>query len=68
VIAASGRVQLIAYGERNGPFADPGSTVYLRYGHARKTKDLSCREAVKGLTCQDQDGHGFFLNIHWFAF
>jgi hypothetical protein len=65
----TGRVRLIPCAEGSGPFADPGSTVYLRYGETWKTKDLSCREAVTGLRCRNRDGHGFFLSIfRWFSF
>jgi len=68
-VAAAGRVRLIACAEGNGPFADPGSTVYLRYGDSWRTKDLTCRESVHGLTCRNRDGHGFFVSItHWFSF
>jgi hypothetical protein len=68
-IAATGKVRPIACAEGNGPFADPGSTVYLRYGDAWTTKHLTCRESVQGLTCRNRDGHGFFVSItHWFSF
>jgi hypothetical protein len=62
-LQATGRVQLIACTGDAGPFGDPAHTVYLHYGKTWKVPGLSCSEAVKGLTCRNRDGHGFFLSL-----
>jgi hypothetical protein len=68
-LEATGRVQLIACTGDAGPFGDPAHTVYLHYGKTWSAGGLTCSEAVKGLTCRNRDGHGFFLSLRgWRTF
>jgi hypothetical protein len=65
----TGRVQLLPCAGDAGPFADPGHTVFLHYGHTWKGGGVVCSEATGGLTCRNRDGHGFFLSLRsWRTF
>ena len=45
-----------------GPLVGEKQARVLKYGHTFKRKGLRCRSAVKGLTCRNKSGHGFFLS------
>jgi hypothetical protein len=45
-----------------GPLADETKARVLRYGHTWHHSGLRCSSAVKGLTCTNKSGNGFFLS------
>ncbi|HEX6700872.1 MAG TPA: DUF6636 domain-containing protein [Gaiellaceae bacterium] len=47
--------------EPQGPVADLARTV-LRYGKSWSWNGMRCTSAFAGLTCRNQDGHGFFMS------
>jgi hypothetical protein len=68
-LAGSGRARFVACADSAGPFADPESTVYLRYGRGWSDGGLACSESLAGLTCRNSDRHGFFISLsRWFTF
>lgn len=68
-LSVTGRVQLIACTGDAGLFADPAHTVYLHDGKTWSAGGLTCTEAIRGLTCRNRDGHGFFLSLRgWSVF
>jgi hypothetical protein len=51
------------------PFNAPGRTAVLHYGKTWKSGGLACTASRFGLTCHNQDGHGFFLSpARWRTF
>jgi hypothetical protein len=52
-----------------GPFAGGSAARTLAYGKTWHGGGLTCTSAVKGLTCRNPAGHGFFLSrAHWRSF
>jgi hypothetical protein len=52
-----------------GPFGGQDSAKVLAYGAAWHGAGLRCTSELKGLTCRNPAGHGFFLSrAHWRSF
>jgi hypothetical protein len=45
-----------------GPLVSEKQAHVLKYGHKFHRRGLRCSSAVKGLTCRNVSGHGFFLS------
>ncbi|HEY7629449.1 MAG TPA: DUF6636 domain-containing protein [Thermoleophilaceae bacterium] len=45
-----------------GPLVGEKQAQVLKYGHKFHHRGLRCGSAVKGLTCRNVSGHGFFLS------
>jgi hypothetical protein len=68
-LGATGPAHPIACSGDAGPFVGEGSARVLGYGKTWSRGGLRCSSAVKGLTCSNKSGHGFFLSrAHWRAF
>ena len=52
-----------------GPFAGQSTAKVLGYGASWHGAGLRCTSELKGLTCRNPAGHGFFLSrAHWRSF
>lgn len=61
-LGRSGRAHEPSCAGDPGPLAGDKPARVLKYGHAFSRRGLSCKSAVKGLTCHNKSGHGFFLS------
>jgi hypothetical protein len=62
VLERTGRAHEPSCAGDPGPLVGEKQARVLQYGHTFRRSGLRCASAVKGLTCRNKSGHGFFLS------